>query len=250
MPGNFLYITLLPSLLGGILIWAWPRKWSDKPYSPPPEESKGQARTALIVLGAIFALTTFFIAIFSGGFNGSRQREYTLADVIGQAIVWAVVLLPMYFGAKNDGLGWRDLQYRRGHLLSAFLMGTLVGGIFLVSAGAVKNLAVVLTKSGLFAAMQYLIVGFAEETLFRGYVQVRWVAALGWWPGFLLASAVMSLFHLPILLLADHLTLLNALVEVIKIMPLSLLLGYALQKNGNIVAPAFIHLWLNLIQVL
>jgi membrane protease YdiL (CAAX protease family) len=170
--------------------------------------------------------------------------------VIGQAIVWAVVLLPMYFGAKNDGLGWQDLQYRRGHILSAFIMGTLVGGIFLVSAGAAKNLAVVLTKSGLFATMQYLIVGFAEETLFRGYVQVRWVGALGWWPGFLLTSVVMSLFHIPILLLAEHLTLLNALVEVIKIMPLSLLLGYALQKNGNIVAPAFIHLWLNLIQVL
>jgi membrane protease YdiL (CAAX protease family) len=250
MSASFLYTTLLPSLLSGILIWAWPRRWSATTYFPPPEESKSQARSALIVVGATFALTTLFIAIFSGGFNGSRQREYSLADVIGQAIVWVVVLLPMYFGAKNDGLGWQDLQYRRGHLLSAFVRGTLVGGIFLVSAGAAKNLAVVLTKSGLFAAMQYLIVGFAEETLFRGYVQVRWVAALGWWPGFLLTSAVMSLFHIPILLLAEHLTLLNVPVEVIKIMPLSLLLGYALQKNGNIVAPVIIHLWLNLIQVL
>jgi membrane protease YdiL (CAAX protease family) len=250
MPGTFLFTTLLPCLLSGILIWAWPRKWSDKPISPSPDESKPQARSALLVVGATLALTTFFIAIFSGGFNASRQREYSLADVIGQAVVWALVLLPLYFGAKNDRVGWHDLQYRRSHLFSAFAMGTLVGGIFLVSAGAAKNLAVVLTKSGLFAAMQYLIVGFAEETLFRGYVQVRWVAALGWWPGFLLASAVMSLFHLPILLLAEHLTLLNALVEVIKIMPLSLLLGYSLQKNGNIVAPAFIHLWLNLIQVL
>jgi len=156
----------------------------------------------------------------------------------------------MLIGMKADGLGWREVQYRRSHLFSSFVLGTLVGFVFLIGAGKISGLPAIFSVSGVAATLQFTIVGFAEETLFRGYVQTRWVAALGWWPGLLLASTVMSLFHVPILLMAEMLTPARVLVETLQMMPVSLLLGYAMHKSGNIVAPATIHLWLNMSEVL
>ena len=250
MPGNLLRATLLPTILSGILIWGWPRKWTGRPCYPLLEESKRQSRTALIVLVVTFALVIVFIAVSPGACRDSKQRDYSFTDVVGQAIAWGVMLLPMFVGMKADGLGWRELQYRRTNLLSSLMLGTLVGVMFLIGAGKVPHLLVVFTANGAFATLQFLVVGFAEETLFRGYVQARWVATLGWWPGLLLASVAMSLFHVPMLLLAERLPLLNVLLETLRVMPLSLLLGYAMRKSGNIVAPGIIHLWLNLIQAL
>jgi membrane protease YdiL (CAAX protease family) len=109
MPGNFVSATLLPSILSGILIWLWPRRWTARLRYPQPGEVKRQARTALIVLVFTLILVTLFVGGATETYaEDSASREYSLADVI-----------------------------------------------------------------------QYLVVGFAEETLFRGYIQVRWVAALG-----------------------------------------------------------------------
>lgn len=250
MPGSFLYATLLPSILSGILIWIWPRKWTNKLRYPQLGESKHQARTALIVLLVIFALTFVLVVVSPGGFDDSHQREYFFGDVIGQAIVWGIVLLPMFIGMKVDGLEWHDLQYSRRNLLPSFVLGTLVGVVFLIGAGKVERLSIVCTASGIYAILQYLVVGFAEETLFRGYVQVRWGATLGWWSGFLLTSVVMSLYHVPLLFMGESLPFSSVLLELLRMMPLSLLLGYAMHRSGNIVAPGIIHLWLNLIQAL
>jgi membrane protease YdiL (CAAX protease family) len=250
MPGDFVLATLLPCLLSGILIGLWPRKWTASLCYPQPAQCKSQARKALIVLAAIFVLTTLLIALAADAYGDPEQREYTLGDVVGQAVVWAIILVPMFIGAKTDSLGWQDLQYRWSKLLPAVVLGTLVGGIFLVSAGKADRLPGLFTANGLFATLQYLIVGFAEETLFRGYAQTRWAAAWGWWPGFLLASVGMVLFHAPILLLAEQLSFQDMLLEVLRMLPLSLLLGLAMHKSGNIAAPGIIHLWLNVIQTL
>ncbi|MBN2392795.1 MAG: CPBP family intramembrane metalloprotease [Anaerolineae bacterium] len=250
MPGNFLFATLFPGLLSGVLIWLWPCRWTDEVCYPQPSESQRQLRRAWTVFVVTFGLILLLILVSPRGYGVAHQRDYGLADVIGQAIVWGIVLLPMYFGAKADGLKWRDLQYRRSNILSSLVLGTMVGMIFLVGAGKVTCLPMLFTVSGVFAGLQYLIVGFAEETLFRGYIQIRWEAVSGRLLGILLASVVMSLFHLPTLLVGGRLSILSTLDEVLRMMPLSLLLGYAMHKSGNIVAPSIIHLWLNWIQIL
>ncbi|MBU8869630.1 MAG: CPBP family intramembrane metalloprotease [Gemmatimonadales bacterium] len=215
-----------------------------------PEESKRQSKTAFRVLVVTFALSIVLLVVFRGGHSDSVQLDFGLADVVGQTFGWVILLMAMFVGLKIDGLGWRELQYRRTHLLPSLILGTLVGAVFLICADKSPDLRFLLTASGIFAILQFLIVGLAEETLFRGYVQVRWVAALGWWRGWLLASATMSLFHVPILLLGENLSILEVLLETLRLLPLSLLLGYAMRKSGNIVAPAIIHLWLNLIPAL
>ena len=122
MPGDFLRATLLPSILSGILIWGWPRKWTDRPCYPLPEESKRQSRTALIVLVVTFALVIVLIAVSPGAYGDSKQRDYSFTDVVGQAVAWGVILLPMFVGIKADGLEWRELQYRRTNLLSSLML--------------------------------------------------------------------------------------------------------------------------------
>ena len=250
MPENFLISELLPCILGGALIWIWPAKWAGRPRYPLPESARRQLKTTLIVLAATIALSTVLLIVFGGYSGDSEQVDFGLGDVVGQAVGWGLLLLPLIIFVKIDGLGWRELQYRRTHFLSSLLLGTLVGGVFLIAAGKASNLLFIFTASGFFAVLQFLIVGFAEETLFRGYVQVRWVATWGWWRGWLLTSLTMSLFHVPILFISQKLPAVDVLMETLQLLPASLLMGYAMRKSGNIAAPAIIHLWLNFISFL
>ena len=248
MLGGFLQVTLLPSILSGMLILVWSHKWGNKPIFPSLGESKHQARTSLIVVVVTFALVMGLTAMSpKETYSDSGRHGYTFVDVVGQAIVWGILLVPMLAGMMVNELGWRDLQYRRERVVSSVILGTVIGGIFLASGGKIGLVSGIWSGWFIWGVLQFLVVGFAEETLFRGYVQVRWVGARGWWRGWLLTSFVMSLFHVPILLGGGAL-IHEASIEVLKIFPLSLLLGYSLQKSGNVVLPGVIHLWLNVVE--
>lgn len=247
MQDSYLYTDLLPCILGAALIRFIPGKWAGRPLYPSAGDGKRQSRTVLWVLAVIFAVSTLLLVLFGRSSGEAAPQQFGWEDVVGQTLVWAILLLPLLAGMIRSGLGWRDLQFRRAHLAASFVMGTLVGVMFLFGAGKAAGLTTLFAAGGLFATLQFLVVGFAEEMLFRGYVQVRWVAALGWWRGWLLASVVMSLFHVPILFLSDGLPFFGVLMGVLRLIPPSLLLGYSLRRSGNIVAPAVIHLWMNLV---
>lgn len=250
MSSNYLVYMLLPVTISFFLIRIWPHKWTNELCPPRPGESTHQSRMTLVVLLVIFVLSMLQVSMISPSGNTEvlEQMAFSLIDVVMISINWIVLLVPMFIAMKLDMLRWGDIQYNRRNLFPSIILGTLVGIIFLVSNGRLTNLPALFTASGFFAALYYLVVGFAEETLFRGYVQVRWVSALGWWKGFLLTSLVMVLFHAPLILITWDLPLQEALLHMLRMMPLSLLAGYAMHKSGNIAVPGTIHLCLNLIE--
>jgi membrane protease YdiL (CAAX protease family) len=75
------------------------------------------------------------------------------------------------------------------------LLGTLYGlRVFEVGHLAVHGLRVV--KYGVFWAAMFLLVGFFEECLFRGYAQFTLTRAIGFWPAAAALSCMFGLIHM------------------------------------------------------
>jgi membrane protease YdiL (CAAX protease family) len=249
MNGSFVPAILIPCLLSAILIWLWGKLFPVPPATLHNPKAKTQALTAILVLLVTLGLITVFVSFNSANDPSLSSRSYSFTDVLAQSLAFGVVLTPMFFGMGVGQIRWSELQVRTAYLLPSAGLGILVGGIFLVCSGQTRFLANILSARALWAGAQYLVVGVAEETLIRGYIQGRWTAAWGLPAGWLAASLAMALYHLPILLVGERLDLSQALIETGRILPISLILGYGQWKSGNIAAPIMIHLLINWMQV-
>lgn len=91
--------------------------------------------------------------------------------------------------------------------------------------------------------LYYASVGFGEEFLFRGYLQTRLVAWRGVLQGWILASVMMALVHLPGRLFVHNVPASEALGSCLSLIPVSLLMGFIMLRTGNIITPALFHLF-------
>ena len=89
------------------------------------------------------------------------------------------------------------------------------------------------------------MVGFGEEFLFRGYLQTRLIAWIGLWRGWLLASVVMAVVHLPHRYLIQEASFGEAVLAAVGLIPVSLLMGFVMVRTQNVVAPAIFHTFAN-----
>jgi membrane protease YdiL (CAAX protease family) len=108
---------------------------------------------------------------------------------------------------EKRGLGDYGLSFRRGarkHLLSGLLWGLCVfsGVILLISAlhgfsfGGLALHGLAILKYASLWAIGFLLVGFVEEFLYRGYVQFTLAQAIGFWPAAVVWSASFGAVHL------------------------------------------------------
>jgi membrane protease YdiL (CAAX protease family) len=81
-----------------------------------------------------------------------------------------------------------------------------------------------------------LVISAAEETIFRGYIQLRLAWWLGKWQGLVLTAVLFTLWHLPTLL--NGLSLENILAVTGLTFVQGLVLGWIMDKSGHVFAPA------------
>jgi membrane protease YdiL (CAAX protease family) len=105
------------------------------------------------------------------------------------------------------------------------------------------------TRTHAKALVFYSFVGFGEEFLFRGYLQTRLVAWLGAMRGWILASLIMALVHLPGRLL-QGMDLLHSVGSCLSLIPVSLLMGFIMLRTGNLLAPGLFHTFGNWVRIL
>lgn len=93
-----------------------------------------------------------------------------------------------------------------------------------------------------------LIISLAEETIFRGYIQMRLVWWLGAWPGIIISAGIFTIWHLPAWLsyLPNETTLILSGLTFVQ----GLVLGWLMRKSGTVLAPALYRafsIWVSLI---
>ncbi|HEX9018478.1 MAG TPA: CPBP family intramembrane glutamic endopeptidase [Anaerolineaceae bacterium] len=164
---------------------------------------------------------------------------------LGQALTLALLSLAVFAAAMVirrqpiRSIGWNPATLRPA-LLAGFALAVIT--IFLRN----RFMYILGGQAGdkLIPLLLALGIAMAEETIFRGYLQLRLVWWLGPVPGILLTSALSTLWHVPAwlgrlpvetTLILTGLTFLQALV-----------LGWAMRKTGHVLVPGFyraISIW-------
>ena len=222
---------------------------------------EGIIAISLAVLSALLA-AVLFSSFFSGAALPSdpltsptappanQPFTYSLAQLVQQAELALVAAAPFLLA----------LAIRRQPLLSAGLSrASLRPGLQLGAALALitifltnKIYAIIngLTQAELLYLVAMLIVGLAEEFIFRGYIQLRLMGWLGEIQGWLLAAAIYALWHLPQKLILEGAALPQLGLSLAYLFVFGLLLGWIMRKSGSVLATGIYHAVHNWIQIL
>ena len=125
-----------------------------------------------------------------------------------------------------------------------------VASVLLFSSNSLRDIGQKLTLSALWALVYFAVVGFCEEFMIRGYLQIRLMGWIGRWKGWILTSIFMALIHIPQRMAMMGLLPKEALISSVLLIPISLTMGYILIKTENIVAPGIYHTFANWVGVL
>jgi len=173
-------------------------------------------------------------------------------DVIGQLFVALFAIGPVVFamhrrrepfasaGASADNLG-------RSLIVGLFLVAAVAGWRFLVEPP--PDIASFFHHANHWLFLQFVIVGFVEEFVYRGYLQTRLVGWLGPVQGWVLASVLMAMAHAGHRVAALGMAGEEALLSAAALVPISLFLGFVMLRTRSIVAPGILHTMINWLDV-
>lgn len=211
-----------------------------------------------------FIIATAFAAIFVLTQRGSLNQEELisyLAENPGFLFaasfynVFAVLIVKLFWKkvdkSETDmiGLKWRSNSFKLfgfGLLGGTFeivlimLISLAAGTLWYESSGFGLYTVGEILRSVFFGIMAFLLVGFGEEAVFRGYIQKRIMLSLGKGWALLLASLIF---------MAAHLATYARLLDFIDIFLGGLIMGYLYMLTDSLYLPAGYHFIYDLLQV-
>jgi membrane protease YdiL (CAAX protease family) len=210
----------------------------------------GQA--ALPALGLVIAwmiLQILFVLVFirSGAQppEESPEVQYNFSRFLNQAMVYLILVGPALVLMRLRKEPLASAGVSRYNLGGALLVGLILAAASFISSNGMQALAQGLSRNQLWALPYFAAVGFGEEFLFRGYLQIRLVAWLGQLPGWLLTSIVMAMMHIGQRVAVQGLSSPEALLSSALLIPISLFMGFVMLRTGNIIAPGIAHTFAN-----
>ncbi len=237
----------------GLLAWAFAWITRCRPIMPqilnPPRSGKWALFATALACVATTALVPIFLPLVS---QHESVQQMGFADIgfkalIGIPLLTIFLVTPAFFMFRDKeplssaGVGthnlWQALML--GLLLSVLCCGTLVWNN--LDKLSVKHLLLLVPK---------FQTALGEEFFFRGYLQNRLMAWFGRLWGWLAASVIMVLFHLPTLFFMRELGLQDAAAWCGAHLAVSLLMGWLMWRTGNIAAPVLLHMFVNWTNVL
>jgi membrane protease YdiL (CAAX protease family) len=164
--------------------------------------------------------------------------EVLLAAVLALATIGIALLVRQQ---PLRSVGWRNDLF-----MPALQMGFAIAILTIFLRNRVMDVLAGMRPAELNLLLLALGISLAEETVFRGYIQLRLNWWLGLWPGMILTAAIFTLWHVPAWwnqvpletgLLLSALTFVQGLV-----------LGWIMSKSKHVIAPALyrsVSIWLN-----
>lgn len=217
-----------------------------KPAFPKIEKPK---RSALCSLAAASVSMLIILALMmigakhghTQGMGHKHQRHWE-----EQLFLVLVYFVPMLLMLRLNGETLRSAGLTRANLWKATIVGLFLAATTIFFAPGGPGAVFKFTESHNIDTLIYFgFVGFSEEIFFRGYLQSRLVAWLGQFQGWVLASIVMALFHIPQRILAAGLDFPHALASSLGLVSISLLMGFVMLRTGNVVAGGLFHTFLD-----
>lgn len=217
-------------------------------------------QSGLYALGAVIISSCIITGLMLA--NGAQNAvesdltttSYTLNKVVNIIIIWLIMLSPVFIVKRIRKETWRSCGVSKHNLKQSLWIGTILAVLIITNVllFGINNLVDIgqkLTISAFWALLYYAVVGFSEEFMYRGFLQVRLMGWIGKWQGWVLTSILMALIHIP-QRMALGLSPLEALISSASLIPISLIMGYIMIKTENIVAPGIGHTFANWANVL
>ena len=200
---------------------------------------KKSAILSLIIIGIQLIIITMYIAIIRKYFMDVSSKEAFVQAIIYLSEL-VLVLAIVIFSKENIS----SVGITKNNLFKSVIIGIIIGIIYHLlvrNVFKVNKVMNIISVESFNYFIQFSIVGFVEEVIYRGYLQTRLISWLGNMKGCFLTSVIFAFSHLPHRLIVEGLNFTNALISCALLIPISLLFGYITIKTKNVVANSILH---------
>ncbi len=205
---------------------------------------------------AILSLIVF-VAVFAGAFGiyGFYDRVWIRATltadplyVLRDLIAIAILLLPVAIVLKFSKQNLADVALTRKNLKKSLALGLLTSIMLILFLGFLSpylggGFAGFSVATG-YLFLSYLIIGFGEEIVFRGYIQTRLVAYGGSAIGVGATSLLYAAYNFPLGFFCFSGNISLAAVYAAWRFSSGLLYGYTFHKSQNVLSSTLVHIFL------
>lgn len=210
---------------------------TDKISINKPTES---AIVSLVILCVELIISLVYLLIIKKYFINVSGIEKTLLQVVIYFAEIFLVLAVVIF----RGEGIRSIGIRKSNISKSIIIGILLGIIYFILINKtfkINKVIEVMSTESFETFINFFIVGFSEEVIFRGYLQTRLSSWIGIKKGYLLTVIIFSFYHLPNRMIIGEMSFYGALVNCVALIPISLTFGYIMIKTKNVIAGSIFH---------
>lgn len=212
------------------------------PFSTPKyviSDVKKSAKQSLLLILMEFVISVLLL-FFLGMFMFYRNIQYigsVLVPILFDFIFISIVLVAVY--QKKESLC--SIGITKVNLIKSIIVGFFLGFCTIVIFSLpTSNKTININTASLISLFKFTIVGFSEEIIFRGYLQIRLIAWKGTNKALFLTAFIFSFFHFSFLFI-ETMNVYAAFWGCLRLIPMSLLLGYIMIKTKNIVTTSILH---------
>ena len=210
-------------------------------------EKKKEGFLSLLVFAAVLAAT---FGIY-GFYDKVWVRATLTADplyVLRDTIWIALILLPVIVALRWSKQTFGSIGVNRKDLKKNLALGLLTSSVFLLFVGILSPFLgggfVGFSVPVVYLFMSYIVIGFGEETVFRGYIQTRLTANRGPITGIGVTSLFFVVYNFPLGYFCFSGDVPLSLVYAIWRLSSGLLYGYTFHRSQNLIPSTILHIFL------
>ncbi len=204
-------------------------------FKRPPLVFKYARRDGLWALG-LFALILAVAIAFAWAapqfFPGVFSEN--LLPLANRMLLALVCVAPFMIALLWRRQPWRSIGWNRAMLMPSLQLGFALAFLTIFLRGKFNALFTVMGTDAINALWMWLLAALAEETIFRGYLQLRFTTWWGQRAAWLGTAALFLLWQLPRWVASPQTLVLNLVIGAAQ----ALLCGWIMRQSGNVVASA------------
>ncbi len=185
-----------------------------------------------------------------GGVNPAQDFQYSIDQFVRQAELCVLTALPFLLALAIRRQPWLSAGLGKATWRPSLTLGVALALITIFLTGKTYAILGGLTPGHWLYLAAMAALGFTEELIFRGYLQLRLVDWLGENGGWVASSGVYALWQLPNLIWVEQNPFPLIALRWGMTLVFGLVLGWIMKKTGSIIAPAIYHAIHNWVAIL
>lgn len=202
--------------------------------------TRKSAILSLLIVVIQLIISTIYLIVTRKYFMNISSNEAFFVQAIFYLLEMTLVLGIVILSKESIS----SIGIAKKNLLKSVIAGITIGIVYyllVINVFKVNKVMNIISTESFNTFINFLIVGFVEEVIYRGYLQTRLISWLGTFKGCFSTSVIFAFTHLPHRLIVEGLNFTDASINCTLLIPVSLLYGYIMIKTRNVVANSIFH---------